>query len=80
MIFDWWFDFSEPPWAQVILLCRFSCVSLISLASLILHPTIPQDSLSSAIVRLAVGLCICFHQLLDEASQKTVMLGSWLQA
>ena len=28
---------------------------------------------------LAVGLCISFSQLLDEASQKTVMLGSSLQ-
>ena len=29
---------------------------------------------------LAAGLCICFHQLLDEASQMIVMLGSCLQA
>jgi hypothetical protein len=28
---------------------------------------------------LAVGLCNCFHQLLDEASQEAVMLSSCLQ-
>ena len=27
-----------------------------------------------------MGLCICFHPLLDEASQETVMLGSCMQA
>jgi len=29
---------------------------------------------------LAVDLCLCLHLLLDEASQKTAMLGSCLQA
>ena len=54
-------------------------VSLTLLVSPILSPIILQDSLSSACC-LVVGLCICFDQLLDEASQKTVMLGSYLNA
>jgi hypothetical protein len=57
-------------------------VSLTSLAPSTLPPppTLPQDSPSSTYC-LVVGLCFCFHQLLDEASQKTVMLGYYcLQA
>jgi hypothetical protein len=56
----------------------FLVVSLTSLAPSILHPSLPQDSLSSAYC-LAVGLCICFHQFLGEASLMTVMIGSCLQ-
>jgi hypothetical protein len=44
-------------------------------ASSVFLLTFAQDSLSSAYC-LAVSLCICFHQLLDEASQETAMLGS----
>lgn len=56
-------------------------VSLTPLAGsnwLSLSPTLPRDS-SSTTCCLAVGLCICFHPLLDEASQETVMLGSCLK-
>ena len=53
-------------------------VSLTSLAPSILPLFLPQDSLSS-ILCLTVGLCICFYELLDETSPKTVMLGSCLQ-
>lgn len=51
-------------------------VSMTSLAHSILSSTLPQDFPSSAHC-LAMGLHICFQQLLDEASQKTVMLGSY---
>jgi hypothetical protein len=44
-------------------------MSLTSPALSILSPTLPHDSLSSAWC-LAVGLCICLHPLLDEASQE----------
>ena len=40
-------------------------------------PSLPQDSSNSTC--LAVGLSISFHQLLDEASMMTVMLGSCLK-
>ena len=42
-------------------------VPLIPLALTILHPPLPYDSWSSA-QWFTMGLCICFHQLLDEAS------------
>lgn len=51
-------------------------VSLTSLASSVLHPPLPQESLSSA-QRVSVGLCVCFHQLMGKATQMAVMLGSW---
>ena len=47
-----------------------------SLISSLMHP---QDSLSSVFC-MVVGLCICFNQLLDEPSQKTIMLGFCPQA
>ena len=50
-----------------------------SLGPSVLPPTLSQDSPSS-ISCVAVGLCICFHQLLGRASQRTVILGSCLQA
>ena len=53
--------------------------SLFPLGRSILPATLPQDSPSS-VQCLAVGLCICFSQLLDGASQRTVTLGSCLQA
>ena len=34
---------------------------------------------SNLLRKWALGLCICFYQLLDEASQETVVLGSCLQ-
>jgi hypothetical protein len=37
-------------------------------------PTLSRDSPSSTCC-LAVRPCLCFPQLLDEASQETVMLG-----
>jgi hypothetical protein len=48
------------------------------LGSLFLPPTLLQDLMSSFC--LAVGLCLCFSQLVGRASQRTVMLGSCLQA
>ena len=54
-------------------------VSLTALNPFILSPTIPGDT-PSFTYHLAVDLCICFYQLLDEASQETVMLGFCLQA
>jgi hypothetical protein len=42
-------------------------------------PTLPQGSPSLAWC-LAVGLCICFHQLQDETSQETGILASCLQS
>ena len=52
-------------------------VSLATLALSIFSPTLPQDSLNSTYC-LVVDLCICFHQLMDEASKKIVMTGSCL--
>ena len=49
---------------------NFLVVSLISLVLSVLPSLF--HSISQA---LAVGLCICFYQLLGEASQMTVMLG-----
>lgn len=56
----------------------FILVSLVPLTSPILLPIIPQDSLGSAYC-LTVGLCDCFHHLLDETSQMTLLLGYCLQ-
>lgn len=50
-------------------------VTLTPLVLSVLPSTLPQVVESSAFC-LAVGLCICLHQLLDGGSQKTVMLGS----
>jgi hypothetical protein len=41
-------------------------------------PLSSTDSPSSAQGKV-VSLCICFHQLLNEASQETVILGSYSQ-
>jgi hypothetical protein len=68
MPFGWRFSLYEPPWVNASWLHSCSCV---------LDPSCPQDSPSSTLC-LAVGLCICFCQLLDKTSQETVMLGSWL--
>jgi hypothetical protein len=54
-------------------------MSLTPLAQSILSPILPQDFPGTTWC-VAVGLCICFHKQLDEASQETVMLGSCLQA
>lgn len=76
ILFGWLFSLCEHPWAQVSLLCRSSCG--------VLDPTISFSSscyssskLLSLAYCLAVDLCISFLQLLGQASQKTVMLGSW---
>ena len=53
-------------------------LSLTLLACSLLSLILLQDSWSSA-TYLAVGLCICFHLLLDKAPEETVMLGSYLQ-
>jgi hypothetical protein len=55
----------------------FLALSLTSLAPLILLPHLPQDSLSSTYY-LAVGLCICFHLLLVETSDMTVIAPAFL--
>jgi hypothetical protein len=41
----------------------------------VIPPSLLQDSPNSALC-LPVGVCIYFHQLLVEASQRTAMLGS----
>jgi hypothetical protein len=56
----------------------FLVVSLTSLALSILPPALPKYSLSSS-YWLAMGLCICFHQLLGEATQIILMLATFLQ-
>lgn len=56
----------------------FLVVSLNSLAPSILPLSLPLDSPSSSKC-LIVSLCICFHMLLEQASQMTVMLDSSLQ-
>jgi hypothetical protein len=53
----------------------FLMVSLTPLAPTFFPPSLPQDSPSSAEC-LAVGLCICFHLLLGEASLMSVGLGT----
>ena len=50
--------------------CGFPCNVLDPVAPTILLPSLQWDSLSLA-KRLALGLCICFHQLLDEGSLMT---------
>ena len=73
-------SFSVSPLQLTLVDCvDLLVVSLIPLAYSLPTPTLPQDFLSS-VCCLAMGLCICFHLLLDEASQETVMLGSCLQA
>jgi hypothetical protein len=71
----WCFSLCEPLWSKVSRFCRFSCAILDRLAPTILPP---QDSPSSD-QRLPLVLCICFCQLLGEASLMTVMPGSCLQ-
>lgn len=66
----------EAPWAQLSLLCKSSCAVLDPCGSLY-----PSSHSSTKLLELrsfcwAMGLCICFCQLLDETSQKAVMLGS----
>jgi hypothetical protein len=78
MFFGWWFSLCEPPRSQstpqVFLWC-----SLPSLNSpLILSATLPQDSQAPPNVWLWISAC--FHSLLDEASQETVVLGSCLHS
>lgn len=53
-------------------------VFLTSLASLILPPHLPQNSVSSTYC-LALGLCLSVYQFLYEASLMRVMFGSCLQ-
>jgi hypothetical protein len=58
--------------------CEFRFVDFVCFPVLcltILAPLLPQDSLSFSLC-LAVGLCICFHQLLDGASMTVIMSGS----
>ena len=57
-------------------------MSLTSLAPSIFQP-LPQPSTRLPELSawcLSVGLCICFHQLLDKASRRTVVLSSCLQS
>lgn len=53
-----------------------------SLAPLILLPALPQEfsSFTQYWLHSQIGLFTWFHQLLNEASQMAVMLGSCLQA
>ena len=68
----------EPWWTQVSDFVGFLVMSLTALAPTIFLPPLLQDSTSSTEC-LTVGLCICFHQLLGEASLMMIMLGSCLQ-
>ena len=43
-------------------------------------PSIMSSTLPTAPQALPVGVCICFHLLLDEASQETVISGSFQHA
>jgi hypothetical protein len=79
MLFSWWFILCESPWPQVIGLCR-SCGVLDPSSSLTSPTSHSSTGLPELCLMLAVGLCICLHPLLDEASQKTVMLVLCLQA
>lgn len=54
----------------------FLVVSLSPLAPTILYPPLLQDSLSYGKRLFPVGLCICFHRLLDEASQMAIRIGT----
>jgi hypothetical protein len=78
MFFGWWFS-----------LCDFHGLRLINSAGLLcgvldssVSPNPPHSHSSARLPSSAqyLGLYICFHQLLNEDSQKTVMLGSCLQA
>lgn len=83
MLLGWWFSLWEPPHPRhglrLVDSVGFIVVSLTPLAPSILSP---HHFTRNPKLRLMFdcGLCICFHQLLDEASQETVMLGSYLQA
>lgn len=68
----------KTAWAQVSLLCRSSCVVLDPAASSILSPLLQKTLQALHDVWLLVSAC--FHQLVDEVSQKTVMLGYCWQA
>lgn len=57
-----------------------TCCGVLDLSDpLIFCVSLPQDSFILAPC-LAVGLSICFHLLMNETSQGSVMLGSHLQA
>jgi hypothetical protein len=77
MLFCWWFHLCEPPWTQESWLVCLVIFLIPQIPSIIPPLLLPQDSLSSAQC-LTMDLCICFHQLLDKTSQKTVTLGSCL--
>lgn len=66
-----WFSLCESPWAMGHLTLSLTPLSPLALPLL-------QDFPSSLF--LAVSFYICFNKLLAEASQKTVILVSCLQA
>ena len=66
-------------WAQLVDYVAVLVRSLLPPASWILFPTVPQNSPSTSGC-VTVVLCICFHPMLEEAYQETVILGSHLQA
>lgn len=71
----WWANQSlGGPMSPLVGSVGFLVVSLTPLPPTVL---LPQDSPCSASC-LAVGLCIRFHQLLDEASLRIIMLGSYI--
>jgi hypothetical protein len=77
MLFGWWFILCDSPWTQVSWLCRF-CGVLDFSGSFNSASTLSQDSLNSA-CRLAMGLCVCFHQLLMKPLRR-LLCCSYLQA
>ena len=73
MLFVWWFRLYETYGPMFFGSVGLLVVSLTPLASPIPPPTLPQDSLSS-VKYLALGLCICFYQLLDKIFQTTATI------
>lgn len=70
-----WFSLCESLRAQVGWFCGFSCGVLDPSGSYDLSTHSSVDS-SSSTWCLAVGLCICFHRLLNDPSVMTLQLGT----
>ena len=73
MLSGCWFSLSENQCTEVCWFYRFSYGVLDPYGSF--NPSLPSSTrFSKFCLIFGYGLCICFHQLLDEAIQMTVML------
>jgi hypothetical protein len=70
-------DSEIPQWSRLVGSVCLSVEFLSPLGPAVLPPFLPEESPSS-IHCMAMGVCVCLSQMLDEASQRTTMLYSYL--